>query len=186
MEENFGDNQMAFLRVNVQRNRVPIKIDIIQNIPLLHPIEIFDNIRLIHELDIGALKLVSAADRGTQKDFGDLLLLCGLYSLEKLHFELMKRENTFIGKEFGTIFNVEGLPSGLASDLSALGNFNRATDRKRESNRLILTENSMIPGSWPELGQRWTGVVETYARSKGLRFSPPSRKRKWKNKGIGL
>ena len=186
LEENFGDNQMAFLRVNVQRNGVPIKIDIIQNIPLLHPIETFDNIRLINELDIGALKLVSAVNRGTQKDFGDLLLLCGLYSLERLHTELMKRESMFIGKEFGTIFNVEGLPSGLAGDLSALGNFNRATDRKSESNRLILTENSIIPGSWPELGLRWAGIVAAYAKSKGLRFTPPSRKRRWKNKGIGL
>lgn len=177
---------MAFLRVNVQRNGVPIKVDIIQNIPLLHPIEVFDNIRLIHELDIGALKLVSAANRGTQKDFGDLLLLCGLYSLERLHSELLKRESMFTGKEFGTIFNVEGLPSGLARDLSALGNFNRATDRKSESNRLILTESATIPRSWPELGQRWTGMVEAYARSKGLRFSPPSRKRKCKNKGLGL
>lgn len=186
MEENFGDGQMAFLRVNVQRDGIPIKVDIIQNIPLLHPIEIFDNIRLIHELDIGALKLVSAADRGTQKDFGDLLLLCKLYSLEKLHTELIKRESMFIGKKYGTIFNVEGLPSGLAGDLSALGNFNRATDRKSESNRLILTESSTIPGSWPELAQRWTAMVRDYAESKGLRFSPPSKKRRWKNKGLGL
>jgi hypothetical protein len=114
------------------------------------------------------------------------LLLCGLYSLERLHNGLIERESMFIGRKYGTIFNVEGLPSGLASDLSALGNFNRATDRKRESNRLILTESSMIPSSWPELGQRWTAVVGAYARSKGLRFSPPSRKRKWKNKGLGL
>jgi hypothetical protein len=161
-------------------------VDIIQNVPLLHPIEIFGNIRLIHELDIGALKLVSAANRGTQKDFGDLLLLCGLYSLERLHTGLIERESMFIGRKYGTIFNVEGLPSGLASDLSALGNFNRATDRKSESNRLILTESSTIPRSWPELGQRWTAVVEAYAKSKGLRFSPPSKKRRWKNKGLGL
>ena len=153
---------------------------------MLHPIEILDNIRLIHELDIGALKLVSAANRGTQKDFGDLILLCKLYSLEKLHSELIERESTFIGRKYGTIFNVEGLPSGLAANLSALGNFNRATDRKSESNRLILTKSSMIPGSWPELGQRWTAMVEAYAKSKGLRFSPPSRKRRWKNKELGL
>lgn len=186
LEENFGDDQMAFLRVNVQREGVPIKIDIIQNIPSLHPIEISDNIRLIHELDIGGLKLVSAADRGTRKDFADLLVLCELYSLERLHGELLKRENRYTGKKYGTIFNVEGLPSGLANNLSPLGDFNRAMDRKIEGNRLILTENSTIPDSWPVLSQKWVRMVKAYAESEGLRFSPPSRKRRWTNKGPWL
>ena len=185
-EENFGDEKMAFLRGIIERNNVLIKIDIIQNMPLLHDVDVIDEIRLINEIDIGSLKLVSAADRGTQKDFCDLLLLTQIHNLNILHENLIEREKKFSGNAYGTIFNPEALPSGLANNLTPLGDFNKASDRSMESNRLKITKYTKLPTSWPVLSEKWVKEVETFAKLKGLSFDPTPKKRSRKSKGFKL
>ena len=177
----------VFLRGIIERNGVFIKLDIIQYTPLLHGVDIIDEIRLINEIDIGSLKLLSAADRGTQKDFCDLVLLTNHHGLETLHDNLVERERRFSGHEFATIFNPHGLGSGLANDLTPLGNFNKASDRSIESNRLkMIVKDNKLPTSWPELSQEWIGQVATFAKKKGIRFTPVPKIIRRPNKGFRL
>jgi hypothetical protein len=71
--ENAKSENISFIRCEISRNDEDIKIEIIQNIKMLHPPEITaDGIRLINDLDIASLKLLAASDRGEQKDFYDL------------------------------------------------------------------------------------------------------------------
>ena len=63
IKENFGDERMAFLRGIIERNGVSIKLDIIQNTPLLHGVDIIDEIRLINEIDIGRKSKITFSRR---------------------------------------------------------------------------------------------------------------------------
>ncbi len=79
-KQNFESEQFAWLQVFLVKEQ--IKVDIIQNLKLLHEFQTLDGIRLIHDIDIGSLKLLAASDRGHQKDFYDLYLLIQTIPLE--------------------------------------------------------------------------------------------------------
>lgn len=67
--------QYAAFTISKVLSKFSIELDIIQNIPFLKEPEVYKGIPLVHDDDIGSMKLLAAADRGTRKDFVDLLLL---------------------------------------------------------------------------------------------------------------
>lgn len=144
------------------------KIDIIQNLQLLKKPEIIDGIRLIHDDDIGALKLLAAANRGSQKDFYDLFLLTNKKSLDYYYELLMERQKKF--SNYKTIFDE---PSNkplinLEKNISSLCDFNNANDLSIQGNQIVLTTNSPIKENWFGIKQVWKKRVKILAENKNL------------------
>ncbi len=165
-KQNFESQQLAWLQVFLAKKK--IKIDIIQNLKLLHEFETKDGIRLTHDIDIGSLKLLAAADRGHQKDSYDLYLLIQTIPLGVLYDTLRKRIKTFSAERDKTIFDVTtNKPiETLVKDLTALGHFTKAGNKKQSGNRIVLTENSAIDLSWPVLRQKWVEHVKEFAKAR--------------------
>src|SRR5690606_15644158 len=114
----------------------------------LLPPTLVDNLRLIQDDDVGALKLLAAASRGTQKDFYDLYLLTELQPLSHYYdhlmdyFEKHKEAPSNIFDNIGSTGEKPG--SNLSKDLSPLCDFNNSGNKQNPSNRIVLTENSPI------------------------------------------
>src|SRR5680860_53723 len=177
-KQNFESQQMAWVQIVLDKEK--IKIDIIQNLKLLHEFETKDGIRLIHDIDIGSLKLLAAADRGHQKYFYDLYLLIQTIPLDVLYDTLRKRITTFSAERDKTIFDVTtNKPiETLEKDLTALGDFTRAGNKKKSGNRIVLTENSAKDLSWPVLRQKWVEHVKEFAKARNLIFRETDSARK--------
>ena len=176
---NFENEQFAWLQIFVDDPVIKTKVDIIQNLKLTEEIKYIDDIRLINDIDIGALKLLAASNRGVQKDFYDLYLLSEMYPLVQFYDRLQYRNEIFASKKDKNIFDISrGKPiEHLERDLTSLGNFNRASNKKNESNRIVFTKNSSVKLAWPVLRDRWKKKVQKLAKEKGLIFieTPTSR-----------
>lgn len=170
-KQNFNSEQFAWLQVNLIKE--DIKLDIIQNLKLLYEFELKNGIRLINDIDIGALKLLAASDRGNQKDFYDLYLLSKKNELEIYYDALQNRIIKFSKEQDKTIFDIEdGKPiNRLEKSLTPLGDFNNAGNKKKPGNRIVFTEDSELNISWPVLREKWIQKVEILAKSKKLNFS---------------
>tara|TARA_R110002111_G_scaffold168322_1_gene234356 strand:- start:448 stop:1236 length:789 start_codon:yes stop_codon:yes gene_type:complete len=177
-KQNFDSEQYAWLQITLIKDS--IKLDIIQNLKLLHEYELKDGIRLISDIDIGALKLLAAADRGHQKDFYDLYLLSEKMELEVYYDNLQKRKITFPKESDKSIFDIEnGKPiDRLGTSLTPLGNFNKAGDKKNPGNRIEFTKDSQLKIAWPYLREKWVEKVELLAKSKDLTFKRTAKKGK--------
>ncbi len=177
-KQNFNSEQFAWLQITLKKES--IKLDIIQNLKLLHKHEVKDGIRLISDIDIGALKLLAAADRGHQKDFYDLYLLSEKMRLEVYYDNLQNRKINFPKETDKSIFDIEqGKPiNRLEKDLTPLGNYNNAGDKKNPGNRIVYTEDSELKIAWPDLREKWIKRVELLAKSKDLTFTRTKKKRK--------
>ena len=147
---------------------------------MLYDFELKDSIRLINDIDIGALKLLAASDRGNQKDFYDLYLLTEIMELEIYYDTLQKRIIKFSKEQDKTIFDIEeGKPiNRLEKSLTPLGDFNKAGDKKNPGNRIVFTEDSEYNIAWPDLREKWIKKVELLAKSKDLTFTRTQKKRK--------
>jgi predicted nucleotidyltransferase component of viral defense system len=179
-KKNFGSEQLAHLAIFLKKEQ--IKIDIIQNLKLLYEPTTKNHIRLINDNDIGALKLLAAADRGNQKDFYDLFLLTDIQPLSFYYKILRKRQETFSKDSDKNIFDIQnGKPiDDLKTSLTSLGDFSNAGDKKNPGNRIILTENSPIKIDWPILRKKWLERVEEFAKEAELKFKRTELKRKLK------
>lgn len=172
--ENAKSENLSFIRCEISRNDEDIKIEIIQNIKMLRQPEITeDGIRLINDLDIASLKLLAAADRGEQKDFYDLYLLSEKYGLDKIYDLLRERHKQFVPGADDNIFNlpVHKPKEDLKTDLTALGDFNKAGDKSIPGNRVQFTDDSNIRMPFPVLKDRWILKVKALANELGLKFN---------------
>jgi predicted nucleotidyltransferase component of viral defense system len=183
---NFESEQLAWLQINLLIKE-EIKIDIIQNLKLIEEKVVIGGIRLINDIDIGALKLMAAADRGNQKDFYDLYLLSEKKDLSIYYDALQKRIKDFPDDKDKTIFDIQkDKPlNELKTSLIPLGNFNNAGDKKNTGNRIELTMNSPININWPTIRELWLAKVKKLSEERGLIFERTKHVRK--NKGfLGL
>ncbi len=204
MEEISADLQEKYnsIKINIENNTFEnlsfisaeienIKVEIIQNIKLNHKIDVIDDIRLINDLDIGALKLLSFADRGTRKDLYDLYFLSRKYGLEKLYDELQIRTKKFNAShpEHQNIFNLPSFKpkENLANSLTKLGDFNKLTNLKNSSNRINLVDFKDDPTFvLPFVQKEWIKMVKDLAKKKGLSFKETPKIRIRKNRGFRL
>lgn len=173
----------------LQKGKVEIKIDIVQNLALRNPIEKMGNIRLIHDLDIGSLKLLSAADRKSRKDFYDLYLLSQIHTLPKIYDELIFRHNDFdpTNTLYQNIFNIptNSPKEDLKKSLTPLGDFNKANNQNNPNNRLYPTPNEIIDAEWYQIEKIWIELLEDLAKNKNLLFEKTPKVRA-KKKKFGL
>jgi hypothetical protein len=178
---NREDDITCWLQISTN---LSCKIDIIQNLPLSHPLEHIDGIRKINDRDIAPLKMLAAADRGVRKDFYDLLLLSQEISLVEMHDMLLSRFDTFPADQYPNIFSPMGgaKDEKLRHDISALANYNNANDNSAEGNKILLTQNSPVDYSWFEAAKKWKTLVMQLAKQKNLQFSETKNKKLYRKK----
>ena len=129
---------------------------------------------MIQDDDIGALKLLSAAGRGVQKDFYDLHLLTEMKPLSHYLDHLFTYYTKNLNLPANIFDNIGAMGSkigfDLTKDLSPLCNFNHAGDKRNSSNRVIFTEKSPINIPWPVLRDSWKAKVEQMSKERGIAF----------------
>lgn len=157
-----------------------IKIDIIHNIPFNHSMDMVNDIRLVNDLDIGALKLISASNRGSRKDFYDLYFLSEKLSLETLFNEYIRRVDIFSGDEFQNLFNIANngrMPSLLHKDCSPLGDFTNAN--LTQNNKILFPETSIFNKlTWFDVRERWKNKIVDFAEKRNISFKETPNQRK--------
>lgn len=182
--KNDTSENLAFTTGRIIKNNVDIKLDIIQNVRFMHPIEEKEGIRLINDLDIGALKLLSASGRGTRKDFYDLYYLTEKYSLETFYDDLLKRQKLFVGKEYENIFNIptDKPLCDLSKNLSPLIDFTNAN--QIQYNKVVITDENLKNISWFNISEKWKKRVFKLADKRDIPCEETQNKRK--KKGLGF
>ena len=187
-ERNFGNEDkpyspVAFIKATIVS--LNIELDIIQNIPFLKEAEVKEGIPLVHDDDIGSMKLLAAADRGTRKDFVDLLLLTQKHSFEYYFNHLKLRAEKFKGHK--NLFDDLGnKPSTLIKNLTPLADFNKAADEKEDNNKIVYTKNSVFKPSWFQVQTQWSNIVKEFALANNIPFEKTEPKRLYKRKGFNM
>ncbi|MGO2103498.1 MAG: nucleotidyl transferase AbiEii/AbiGii toxin family protein [Psychroflexus halocasei] len=114
------NDQFTFLRFFIQKEDVIIKVDLIQNMKALDPIEKVKDLRLFSLRDIGLFKLMSASSRPAKKDIYDLYYITEDLSLIKLYEDLLKKYNRFNKEEDRNIFDIDSKESVIDNPLLLL------------------------------------------------------------------
>lgn len=100
-------NQFTFLRFFIQKEEITIKVDLIQNMKALYPIETVKDLRLFSLRDIGLFKLMSASSRPAKKDIYDLYYITKQIPLIELYKDLKEKYQHFNRKEDRNIFDID-------------------------------------------------------------------------------
>lgn len=168
------NDQFVFLRffINTDAGLV-IKIELLQNMKNLYPIEVKENIRLLSKTDIGLFKLVSAASRTTKKDIYDLDFITNEVPLTKLYEELKVKNIKFNTESDRTIFDLEkhlspiGNPHLLLKFDSVQSSMKMPTHT--HDNIHIVDGNK----SWAMSQIAWRSKVRSLYSHLGMRFPRP-------------
>jgi len=102
------DDQFSFLRffIEIEEGTV-LKVELLQNMKNLYEIETSNGVRLLSKKDIGLFKLVSAANRSSQKDIYDLDFITNDIPLVTLYDALVLKIKTYDGTGDRTIFDLD-------------------------------------------------------------------------------
>ncbi|TCC89271.1 hypothetical protein EZ428_16370 [Pedobacter frigiditerrae] len=113
-------DQFIFLRFWIKTRDLNIKVEIMQNANFLDKPEIVNSAKLASKRDIGILKLMTAANRGSFKDIYDLDYLTEDILLSQLMLDLKYKQETYNGNEYRTIFDLDGEVSPVKDPLRLL------------------------------------------------------------------
>lgn len=103
------NDQFTFLRFFLKADGLTIKVEVIQNMKHLDPIEVTEGIRLFSKKDIGLYKLSCAVNRGSKKDIYDLDFITNDIPLIKLYQLLQSKTERYCEPEDKSIFDLDGV-----------------------------------------------------------------------------
>ncbi|MBI1781652.1 MAG: nucleotidyl transferase AbiEii/AbiGii toxin family protein [Sphingobacteriales bacterium] len=166
-----GD-QYCFLRALINNSGLNIKVELIQNIPLLKAVEIFEGIKLLSLKDLGTLKLMSGTGRKANKDIYDLDLITDEIILEDLLELLREKETRFNKEENKCLFDLDEPPSPV-NNLSLLlefDNIDYSSLPLRPSHSNDRIELMLNAKSWQMAKLSWKRKVKDLMNRKGLSY----------------
>lgn len=169
-------DQYCFARILIKTSTGQIKVEIMQNVPLLNEFEIRDGIRMVTIKDIGVFKLKSLCSRMAKKDAYDLNWITDQlgYSLGELLDSYQEKENRFSNDTDEWVFDLDAHPNPL-SDPNALLAFDK-TDYRSADNRPMHSDdqlNIVSPGmSYKEAKSNFRRKVKDYMGTKGFELPP--------------
>ena len=76
-------NQKVWIRMMVEMNNIPIRFDIVQNVPFMYSPEQVNGIKMAHIIDIALMKIDSAIRSGALKDMYDLNYMVLYHSIRR-------------------------------------------------------------------------------------------------------
>ncbi|WP_289021253.1 nucleotidyl transferase AbiEii/AbiGii toxin family protein [uncultured Salegentibacter sp.] len=140
-------DQFTFLRFFIQKGEVTIKVDLIQNMKAVDPIETIEGLRLFSVRDIGLFKLMSASSRPAKKDIYDLYYITEEISLIKLYEDLQEKYKQFNNKEDQNIFDIDTEESVIDNPLLLLlfdSSYKVSKDKMMHSHDNILKMDNAV------------------------------------------
>jgi hypothetical protein len=164
-------DQFTFLRFWIQKPGELIKIELIQNMKMQHPIEVFDGIKLVNLNDIGIYKLISAASRGAKKDVYDLDFITDTIDIIDLFESLKNKKENFNTPEHRSIFDLDEEECPTVNPLLLLSfdkriQINRA--KPIHSNDTIVIVNDSK--TWRQASIKWRMKVRKLYRHLGIKY----------------
>ncbi|HEV2478140.1 MAG TPA: nucleotidyl transferase AbiEii/AbiGii toxin family protein [Puia sp.] len=118
LNEGLG-SQYCFLRALIIKGEEQIKVDMIQNVQHIDPIEDISGVRMLSIMDIGLFKLMAASNRFARKDFYDLDLITDNIPLHLLLKCLKEKKDQFKEDRHKSLFDLDHAKDPL-DDVSAL------------------------------------------------------------------
>lgn len=106
VNKDLGD-QFCFFRAMIIKGEEQIKIDMIQNIQHLDPVENVDGMRLLSVRDIGMFKLMAASNRFSKKDIYDLDMITDLIELDSLLRSLKEKMELYNEDRHKSLFDLD-------------------------------------------------------------------------------
>lgn len=167
--------QYLFLRAFIlKQDELIIKVEIIQNIPLIDPFEYLEGIRLLSLRDIGLLKLISASSRKAKKDIYDLEFITEIIALADLYAMLAEKLIRFQGSKYHSLFDLD-LEKSPIDDIYLLlafdeVNYKALPSRPHHSHDSI----DILPSgkSWILARAGWRRKVLNLMKSRGIKPPP--------------
>ncbi len=168
-----GD-QYCFLRAFLNKGGETIKIEILQNMATMYPIELHENIRIISVRDIGLFKLMSAANRKADKDIYDLDFITDDILLSELLTALQEKRATYCEDKHKCLFDLddEVNPNDNPALLLEFDNKNYVKNDHRpnhSSDRLDLAQGSK---NWILAKSSWRRKVRRHMQDRGIPLPP--------------
>lgn len=151
-------DQYMFMRFWVNKGKLTIKVEIIQNASFLDDPDFISGARLASIRDIGLLKLMTASNRASFKDIYDLDYLTDDISLTTLMEDLKYKQETFKGEEYRTIFDLDDEISPVEDPLRLLLFEAKAAERKNRPNH---SDHRILPQ--PDK-KNWLATQSSYRR----------------------
>ncbi|REG87874.1 nucleotidyl transferase AbiEii/AbiGii toxin family protein [Winogradskyella sediminis] len=164
------NDQFVDLRFYISKGDVTIKIDIIQNMKALYPVEVFKEIRCYNVVDIGLFKLISCSNRPAKKDIYDLDHITESNNLIDLYKLLQEKKAKFNKDTDRNIFDLDEEPDPIDNPhLLLLFDRRMASKQKmRHSHDNILhVEGSK---SWQMASIHWRMKVRRLYASIGIEY----------------
>ncbi len=154
--------QFCFLRTLIKKGEEQIKVDMIQNVQRLDPIEKVDNINLFSLRDIGLFKLMAASNRLAKKDIYDLDLITDYLDLAYLLQSLKEKFTYYNAPSYQCLFDLDQQQNPLENIdvLLAFDNIEYKTSDTRHthsSDRLDISKN----------GKTWLAAKFSWRRKVG-------------------
>lgn len=160
------DGQYQFLRAYIFEDGQTIKVELLQNLQIVEPIETLNNIRLCSLEDLGIFKLYSATSRGANKDIYDLDYITDTIPLPKLLEYFTSKQVKFTDKKFESIFDLDAKPYILENPNLLLDITENSTTSKNRpfhsKYRIDIIEGNK---AWQAARMSWRLKVKSYLKS---------------------
>jgi hypothetical protein len=166
-------NQYCFLRALINKDGNDIKVEFIQNIQLVEPIELFESVKIISVKDIGIMKLLSASSRKAKKDIYDLDFITEEFELEILLNLLREKTKRYAKLEYRNLFDLDNdsSPSDNIALLLEFDNIDYSSIPKRPSHSNDRIEIVFKSKSWLAAKLSWKKKVRNLMFKNGFSFA---------------
>jgi predicted nucleotidyltransferase component of viral defense system len=169
-----GD-QFCFLRAFIAtENGNGLKIEILQNMAILYPVEFYNKIRILSVRDIGLFKLMSASNRKAKKDIYDLDFITDEITLPDLLRELQEKHDRFCEDKHKCLFDLDNEESPN-KNLALLLEFDKTDYRKKDHRPHHSTDaidTALGSKSWHEARTSWLKKVKGVMGERGIAVPP--------------
>lgn len=156
--------QYCFIKSIIKKGSLAVKVEVLQNLPLLNPVEVIDKTRLISIVDIGVMKLQSLSNRKAQKDVYDLDIITDDIPLSYLMEQLKVKEQKFQEEQHKCLFDLDENTSPIKDPLLLLAfdKINYQTLDRRPSHSSDILKIYTGSKSWVLARTHWKRKVSRY------------------------
>ena len=167
--------QFCFLRALISKGQTKIKVEAIQNIQILDPVEVHNGVRMLSIKDIALLKLMSASNRKAKKDIYDLDFLSNEIDLEDLIESLHAKLEKYSANRYDNLFDLDDRQNpteNLGLLLEFDDRYSEIPNRPNHSNDNI----DIMPHSksWVSARISWKMKVKELMHKRGI-IPPPAK-----------
>lgn len=169
-----GD-QFCFLRAFVgKESGAVIKIEILQNMAITCPIEMYSGIRILSVRDIGLFKLMSASNRKAKKDIYDLDFITEDIAVSDLLAELQTKHEKFCEDEHKCLFDLDNevSPNENLALLLEFDNIDYTKNDSRPNHSADILDIAPGNKSWSTAKSSWRRKVRRLMQERGTPLPP--------------